>query len=153
MNFVYWYYTKGVRGFFRVWKNFLYFYLRFFSVRRLFLTLFSYWKKDLIPRDWRGWRPIKATQVFLVNQVFRVFGAIVRSVIIFVALLMELLTLALGIVLLIIWALFPLLLAASITGIFAGASILIVAAIGLGVFFAIVYQTFIHVFIRQLING
>lgn len=144
MEFVYWYYTKGVRGFFRVWENLLYFYLRFFSVKRLFLTLFSYWKKDLVPRDWRGWRPVKATQVFLVNQMFRVFGAIVRSVIIFIALLMESLTLALGIVLLVVWALFPLLAATSIIGIFLGAPILIIAVIGLGVFFAIAYRAFIH---------
>lgn len=80
----------------------------------------------------------------MVNEIFRLVGAIVRTVVILVALAMEVLTLALGLALLLVWALFPLLFFTVIIGSFTGAPILIIAVVGLVLFFAVAYRAYMQ---------
>jgi ATP-dependent Clp protease ATP-binding subunit ClpC len=83
-NFLRWYYSTGLREWFIIWRRFVRFIPKYFSMALLFKTLFSPWHRDISPKTWRGFDPIKSTEKIFGNVFSRIMGAIVRfSVIIF----------------------------------------------------------------------
>ncbi|MEA1926266.1 MAG: AAA family ATPase [Patescibacteria group bacterium] len=142
MNFFVWYFTKGLKDYFAIWKNFVHFFLRFFSVWPLLSTLFVAWHKDLTPHDWRGIRPIKSAEVFAVNLVLRFFGAIVRLVVVTAGIMLVILTVFFGAVILIIWVLFPFVLAFSIFNLILGDTMAISYLVLLLIFFTVALKAF-----------
>lgn len=106
-NFLHWYYEKGLYEYLEIWKNFLKFIWRHFSIAELSATLFSPWRRDASSKNWRGWNPKLALSLFAGNVMSRVIGSIVRSGVILtgVALFAGIFLLGLGI--LIFWVIFP----------------------------------------------
>ena len=109
-NFFAWYYEKGLLEFLEIWKNFLKFSWRFFSVGELILTWLSPWKRDISFKNWRGFDPQKTISLFFGNIVSRFLGAIVRSAVILAGLSIFSIICLVGLVGLIFWLIFPLLL-------------------------------------------
>lgn len=120
MGFLLWYWTKGIKGYFVVWNNFLSHFWTMFSVQHLFATLFSAWRKDLVPKDWVGLHPFLEIQKFIVNIFFRFFGAIVRFSVASMGIIATAITFVVGLVFLVIWILTPLIIAFAIVGVVLG---------------------------------
>lgn len=107
MNFFIWYFTDGLKGLFMIWKNFVYFFFHYFSVWPLYSTLFAAWHKDLSPHDWRGFRPLKSAETFIVNLFLRFFGAIVRFCVATTGLVLVAFSFLFGLGILCVWIFFP----------------------------------------------
>jgi hypothetical protein len=110
MSFLSWHYTKGLIGLLVIARNFLWFLFEFFSIRELFLTLFSPWHRDVSQRYWRGFDPVRSVRLMAENAISRIIGAMVRFCVILLGLfvcagLVVLLGMVIG-----IWVFFPLLL-------------------------------------------
>jgi len=103
-----WYYTQGIEELLEIWKNFLVFSLYFFSIKDLILTLISPWKRDVAPRDWKGWKPFKSFELVIGNIFSRFMGLLVRSAIITSGLLTLFLIFAMGLAIVLIWIAQPL---------------------------------------------
>lgn len=108
MSFIIWHYTKGIKFYLGTWKNFVWFVLYFFSVKRLFSTLFAPWRRSLLIKDWEGFHPIQALLFHLTSTYFRFFGGLVRLAVIFFGLIIALLAIILGAMLFSVWLLLPL---------------------------------------------
>lgn len=106
-NFLSWYYGKGIGEFLEICKNLLCFFWRFFSISDLSATLFYPWKKDVVFRDWRGWRPLKSFEILIDNLFSRFIGFIVRLAVIFAGLIVILSFLLLSPIILFTWLVFP----------------------------------------------
>jgi len=104
---------KGILG---AWKNFLKFNLNYFSVGLLLKTFFSPWRRIQVSYG-KGFDVGRYLSAFASNSIFRLLGAIVRSFLIFVALLVELLIVVLGAIVFFGWLVLPALL---VTGFFFG---------------------------------
>jgi len=102
-NFLFWYYSQGIQELLEIWKNFLFFAWRYFSITELLRTLFSPWRRDVSAQSWRGLHPIKTLELLLENLISRFIGAIVRIVIICLGTVICLCVLAAGIVINFLW--------------------------------------------------
>ncbi len=142
MNFFTWYFTKGLKDYFTIWKNFIRFFLRFFSIWPLLSTLFAAWHKDLTPHDWLGIRPIKSAEVFAVNLILRFFGAVVRLAVVTVGIMLVILTVFFGAAILIVWILYPFVLAFSIFNLMLGDTIALSYLVLLLIFFTVALKAF-----------
>lgn len=120
MGFFLWYWTGGVKGYFVIWNNFLSHFWTLFNVKHLFATLFSAWRKDLTSKNWIGFHPLLAAQKFVVNAIFRFFGALVRFTVALFGILMTSIVFVGGFAFLLLWILAPLILALSIVGMIIG---------------------------------
>jgi len=92
----------------RAFKNFLWFGLDFFSIPLLFKTLFSYWRRY----HWFYGKRIdvaRYVEVFISNSFSRIVGAMVRTVLIIMGVLVEVLIFLSGIFVFLVWLLLPLL--------------------------------------------
>ncbi len=120
INFFSWYYEKGLHEFLEIWKNFLKFVIQHFSIVELLLTLFSPWKKDVVVKNWRGWNPKKSLKVLFENIISRLIGSVVRIFVVLIGLILFSVIFLLGILLLILWISFPVVLVFLLYKIFAG---------------------------------
>lgn len=120
MGFFIWYWTRGIKGYFVVWNNFLSHFWNFFNVKHLFATLFSAWRKDLTSKTWIGFHPLLVAQKFMVNSIFRFFGALVRFTVASFGILVTLVAFVGGFVILLLWILAPIVLVLSIFGMMIG---------------------------------
>jgi len=102
-NFLSWYYNQGVHELLEIWKNFLFFAWRHFSITELLQTLLSPWRRDVSLQSWRGLHPLKTVELLFENLISRFIGAIVRSVVICVGIVVCLSVLAVGIVINFLW--------------------------------------------------
>jgi len=85
VDFGLWYYTRGFLDVLAVWFNFMWFITHFFSIPLLLRTLFSPWKRmtdDEKPHSIEAYM-----EAFVMNVMSRIFGAIIRTTIIFVGML------------------------------------------------------------------
>ena len=105
--YLYWHYGAGLKGLFRIWKNFLLFSFHFFSLLPLLQTLFSPWHR-LTSSYGRGFDPMVWTRAFIENMISRILGAIVRSAVISMGILAELFIFIAGALLVLLWLILPL---------------------------------------------
>lgn len=98
-----WYYHQGLKGFFRVWKNYLWHGLDFFSMRDLLFSLFSPWRRDITPKTWRGWNPLLSIRRLIENIFSRFMGALVRISVLILGLVWEFVVFAVGLIFLFLW--------------------------------------------------
>jgi hypothetical protein len=105
-----WHYGRGTSETFSVFKNFLFFIPRFFSIKVLFETLFSPFQR-LKENYAGGLNPGQFAEVIVVNLIMRIFGFIVRSFIIMLGVATFIIVFFVEIVLFIIWITLPFLLA------------------------------------------
>lgn len=92
------------------WRNFLKFNLNYFSVVLLLKTLFSPWRKYEVQRG-RGFDFGRYIEAFFSNLIFRLIGAILRSVLIAVGLFFEVFVFLSGVIAFVVWLFLPLIMA------------------------------------------
>lgn len=101
-----WHFFQAPKSIAKIWRNFLWFNLNYFSAAFLLKTLFSPWKKI----SWsygRGFDAGRYASVFLSNLISRILGAIVRIFIIFISLILEVFIFIAGLVAILIWIFLP----------------------------------------------
>jgi len=106
LNFFSWHYYRGIKKFLEIWRNFLEFFWNFFSIKLLAKTLFAHWRRD-VNVSGRGFDIEEFFRNLILNIFSRLIGAIIRSAMIIIGLLFELLTLVLGLFLFFVWLLLP----------------------------------------------
>jgi hypothetical protein len=107
-----WYYREIPKKFYRAWKNYIWFWTYYFSLKQLFRTFFSPWRRYTESYG-RGLDFGRIISTFIWNIFSRFIGAIMRFFLILVSLIIELLTLIFGFLFFIVWPFFPLILLAS----------------------------------------
>ncbi|EKD58681.1 MAG: hypothetical protein ACD_56C00072G0001 [uncultured bacterium] len=110
-NFFIWYYNEGIHEILEIWKNFLIFSWRHFSIFELFITLLSPWRRDISVQTWRGWHPGKRIELIFGNVLSRLIGAIVRLFVMGVGIIIFLFVFVFGVEMTILWVSMPLVLA------------------------------------------
>jgi len=101
-----WWLVEAPRKIVSAWKNFLLFNLNYFSVVLLLKTLFSPWRRYESSYK-RGFNLGKYVEDLLSNIIFRLLGAIIRSVLIIAGLVVEVFILVIGFSVLILWIISP----------------------------------------------
>lgn len=104
--YFYWHYGQGLKDLLRIWKNFLLFGNNFFSVVILLNSLFAPWKR-IATSYGRGFDPAVWARAFAENMIMRGLGAVIRSIVISIGLIAELIIFVAGFSLVIIWILMP----------------------------------------------
>lgn len=117
---VIWHFSTAAKGLSLAWRNFLAFNLKYFPIRELFRTLFSHWKRSSDPYsrglDIGGW-----ARAFLGNIISRVIGAVIRTAIIIIGLIVEVFIFFAGLFVILVWICLPVLV---VIGFFAGIGLL-----------------------------
>ena len=105
-RYITWHYGQAYSDIYHVWTNFIWFFFNFFSIKLLFSTLFSPWKRmgEEYPA---GFDIGRAAQTWVVNILMRFVGAGVRLIVIAVGLSFALLAFLLGLVVLVVWTVMP----------------------------------------------
>ena len=105
----------------KAWKNFLLFNLNYFSIPLLLKTLFSPWHRYRVSYG-KGFDIGRYFGALFSNLIFRILGAVMRSFLIFIGLLIEVFVIFAGIIIFLGWLVLPILL---IFGIYHGFRILL----------------------------
>jgi hypothetical protein len=108
-QWLFWHFFEAPRGILRAWRNYLKFYLEYFSVLFLLRTLFSPWRKY----QWsygRGFDIGRYFEVFFSNLISRILGATLRIFLIMIGILVEIFIIFLGTILFLGWLILPILL-------------------------------------------
>jgi len=106
IQYLIWHFFDQTRKILKVWKDFLLFNLNYFSIPILIKTFFSHWRRY----KWyypRGLDIPVYLEVFFSNLISRILGAIMRAVLIFIGLLLEILIFFGGAILFLGWILLP----------------------------------------------
>ncbi len=111
-----WQFADVPRAILAGWKNCLRFNLNYWSVPLLLKTLFSHWRRYRYSYG-RGFNLKRYFEAFSFNMISRILGTLMRSVLIVLGLLTEILVILAGAIVFFIWLILPLLL---IGGIFYG---------------------------------
>lgn len=102
-NFFHWYFNEGLHDLLEIWKNFLVFVLRFFSIFELLKTIFYPWHRDVSFAGWVGFHPILMLKMLVENVISRFLGAIVRMVVIAFGIICFFLAFFLGLIVVLVW--------------------------------------------------
>lgn len=108
VDFSLWYYSRAFYGIVSVWMNLMWFVTHFFSIPLLLKTLFAPWKRMTDSSHHAGLEDLLATIVM--NIMTRIFGAIIRMCIILIGLFVLVLGVVALCVVVLSWAILPLLL-------------------------------------------
>ena len=106
---IYWQFWEMPKNILRAWKNFLLFNLEYFSIPLLLKTFFSPWHRY----KWsypRGLDIGKYLEIFISNLITRALGVVLRSFLIFFAILTEIFIFLLGLIIFLGWLILPVLL-------------------------------------------
>lgn len=104
-----WYLRDQPRLILRAWRNFLKFNLEYFSIPLLLKTFFSPWRRYV----WSYGRRFNFRiylEAFVSNSISRTLGAILRFFLILIGIFLEILIFFGGIIVLVVWFLWPLIL-------------------------------------------
>jgi len=115
-----WQFLEMPGNFIAGWRNFLKFNLNYFSIPLLIKSFFSPWRRYSMHYG-RGFDIKNFFETLFSNLIFRILGAIMRSFLIIIGLLVEVFIIFVGAVLFAGWILLP---AISILGLFFGFKIL-----------------------------
>jgi len=110
-KFIEWYFFEHPQRIIRGWKNLLKFNLEYFSIPLLLKTLFSPWKRYRWSYG-RGFDLRRYLEAFVSNAISRGLGAILRIFLIIIGIGVEFLLLIGGIIGLILWFIWPIVLVA-----------------------------------------
>lgn len=102
-----WQFFEVPKGLFRAWKNYLRFFLHFFSLPILLRSFFSPWH-DITWSYGRGFSFSRYAQTFISNGFSRVIGACLRTVLILFGFVIEILVLIIGSLIFAVWLFLPL---------------------------------------------
>ncbi|MDO8436085.1 MAG: hypothetical protein Q7S82_01695 [bacterium] len=101
-----WHFFEMPKNILKAWRNFLLFNLNYFSITLLLKTLFLPWRREILayPRGFDVWQYL---EVFFLNLISRLLGAIVRIVLIIFGIFVELLMVISGIIIFLSWLVLP----------------------------------------------
>jgi hypothetical protein len=109
-DYIGWHYGRALGQFFRVWFNFLWFFIHFFSIPLHLKTLFSPWHRLSGGEYKRG--GILSPEVFfeslIVNTLMRLVGFVARIVVIALGLIAIIASLIGGVIVFVFWIVAPL---------------------------------------------
>ena len=105
-NYLVWHYSYAFNDIKNIWKNFVVFVYHFFSVPTLLSTLFSPWMR--INDRYSSKESLVNTLIF--NLLLRFFGVFVRSIFIVLGIVALLLTIVIGALSFMVWAVLPIVL-------------------------------------------
>ncbi|MBN2094075.1 MAG: hypothetical protein JW740_01765 [Candidatus Zambryskibacteria bacterium] len=109
LAYIKWHYGRGLREFWGVTGNFLWFIKNFFSFSLLMRTLFAPWKK--LGEHYEGGLKLGAfAETVLVNTLMRAFGFVTKIIVLLIGLTAYILTLIFSFFILFIWIFAPLIL-------------------------------------------
>lgn len=114
LSYLVWHYTLAIRDFAIIIGNLLWFLYHYFSIPILLKTLFSPWRRLAESYSHNILRPNDFFSTLIVNSLMRVFGFLVRTVMILTGILMWLSSLVLGILAMAFWILLPIIIPALI---------------------------------------
>jgi ATP-dependent Clp protease ATP-binding subunit ClpC len=106
-KYFYWHYTKGIKSFLIIWRNFIRFFWRYSPISFLARTLFYHWHRDISFRG-PGFDIKEFFRILLFNIFSRLMGAIARSAVIIIGLAVEVATFIFGVLFFLIWLILPL---------------------------------------------
>ena len=113
IQYLLWQFFEVPGNILKAWRNFLLFNLNYFSIPLLLKTFFSPWRRY----SWsypKGLQIGKWLEVFFSNLTSRVLGAIMRIILIFIGLLVEIFIFLAGLILFLGWLVLPALLIAGL---------------------------------------
>lgn len=108
-----WQYSDVPKAILNGWRNFLVFNLNYFSLPILLKTFFSHWRRYRYSyrKTFEIWENI---EVFVFNMMSRIIGAILRTFLIILGLIIEVLIVFIGFIVFFIWLILPVLLLAGL---------------------------------------
>jgi len=106
-SYVKWHYTRAVVDILHIWGNMIYFFYNLFSVKLMFTTLFSKWRRLGEERETTALDIGETASVFLVNTVMRIVGALMRFSLIIAGLISITATLVIGFAVFVLWFVMP----------------------------------------------
>lgn len=115
-----WWYSRGIRDFFVYLKAVLVKITDIFSVKLLLRTYFAPWRRDIVSTE--GLPLNLVLRIFVFNLIARLIGAFIKTIILFLYILVATFYSFLVVFLLFVWLFLPLL---SIAGIILGVSLII----------------------------
>ncbi len=108
-KFIEWYFYDQPKAIFKAWVNFLKFNLQYFSITFLLKTLFAPWRRYTWSYG-RGFDFQRYLEAFASNAISRALGAFLRIIFIIIGIIVEILIFFFGLLLLISWFIWPLML-------------------------------------------
>lgn len=105
-QFLFWYVFDVPKEILKGWRNYLIFYLNYFSVITLVKTYFSHWHRYHFSYG-KGWNPTRYFEALTGNIMSRVIGMILRTFLIIFGIFSEIIILFLGALVLAGWYLLP----------------------------------------------
>jgi len=109
LDFLTWYFIEVSGEILKGWKNFLLFNFEYFSIPILLKTYFSHWHRYYYSYG-RGFDLMRYLEAFSFNSMSRIIGALLRTVLIFIGLMVEILISIIGLFILVLWIVLPVLL-------------------------------------------
>ena len=107
LSWIRWHYGLGTKGLIRILFNFIEFALHMFSVPQLLPTIFSPWKGIGWQAPGKAWYSSATFEAISGNIISRVLGAMVRSVMIILGVLLAVFVAVCCVILLAAWLLAP----------------------------------------------
>lgn len=104
--YILWHYTRAFLDIIKIWMNAFWFVYHFFSIRILFSTLFSPWRR-MGENYKKGFDASEFFSSLLINTIMRIVGIIIRMAVIIIGLLALVAVFIGGIIFLIIWLFLP----------------------------------------------
>lgn len=102
-----WHYSRAIAALFALWREFVYFWFRFFSVPMLMATLVAPWRR--LGEDYEeGLKPARWLETLFINLLMRLIGFVIKLLALLVWLVATLGTLATGALALAGWLMMPL---------------------------------------------
>lgn len=101
-----WHYSRAFGELYRVWLNFLWFTIHFFSLPQLVRTWLSPYKR-ITERKHRGWDFEEFIGYVVINLLSRVVGALMRTILIGLGLISLAVVIGSGLLLFLIWIFLP----------------------------------------------
>jgi hypothetical protein len=111
-EFITWLYGDGMREFTKAWLNLHWFLWRVFSVPLLLRTFFAPFRRTSEGYG-RGFDPSRIAETFMINMVTRMVGALVKTVLLAVAIVFNIALFAVGVIALALFIASPVVIPAS----------------------------------------
>jgi len=112
-QWIFWQFFEVPKNILKAWRNFLKFNLNYFSIPLLLKTFFSPWRRYKVSYG-KGFDFGRYFEALFSNLIFRILGAILRSFLIFIGLLVEFFIIFAGIIVFFGWLVLPALLIAGL---------------------------------------
>jgi hypothetical protein len=113
LAYIKWHYSQGLREFFGVTGNFLWFVANFFSFKLLLRTLFAPWRR--LGEHYEGGLDLSAfASVIIVNSLMRIFGFFTKMIVLLIGFVAYLLVIIFSFFIFFIWLLAPAILLGSL---------------------------------------